>query len=105
MNRFAAFRASIVAAAALAISACGINSVPAAEETAKAKWADVEAAFPMLPFAPWLWPFLLFRHYREGSASDPMAQTQPQQLAKRKREKNIYRYPQTRNQRPHFAPP
>ena len=45
MNRFAAFRASIVAAAALAISACGINSVPAAEETAKAKWADVEAAF------------------------------------------------------------
>ena len=45
MNRFAAFRASIVATAALAISACGINSVPAAEETAKAKWADVEAAF------------------------------------------------------------
>ena len=28
--------------------------------------SDVEAAFPMLPFAPWLWPFLLFRHYREG---------------------------------------
>ena len=23
--------------------------------------SDVEAAFPMLPFAPWLWPFLLFR--------------------------------------------
>ncbi|WP_324826855.1 LemA family protein [Qipengyuania zhejiangensis] len=45
MNRFAAFRASIVAAAALALSACGINSVPAAEENAKAKWADVEAAF------------------------------------------------------------
>ena len=28
-----------------ALSACGINSVPAAEENAKAKWADVEAAF------------------------------------------------------------
>ncbi len=29
----------------LALASCGINSVPAAEETAKAKWADVEAAF------------------------------------------------------------
>ena len=48
MNRLAAFRTSIVAAAALALSACGINSVPAAEETAKAKWADVEAAFQEL---------------------------------------------------------
>ena len=45
MNRFAALRTSIVAAAALALSACGINSVPAAEENAKAKWADVEAQF------------------------------------------------------------
>ena len=45
MNRLVAFRTSIVAAAALVLSACGINSVPAAEETAKAKWADVEAAF------------------------------------------------------------
>ena len=45
MNRLAAFRASIVAAAALALSACGINSVPRDEEAAKAKWADVEAAF------------------------------------------------------------
>ena len=45
MNRLVAFRTSIVAAAALMLSACGINSVPAAEETAKAKWADVEAAF------------------------------------------------------------
>ena len=40
MNRLVAFRTSIVAAAALMLSACGINSVPAAEETAKAKWAD-----------------------------------------------------------------
>ncbi len=45
MNRLAAFRVAIVAAAALALSACGINSVPAAQENAKAKWADVEAAF------------------------------------------------------------
>ncbi len=45
MNRLAAFRMSVLAAAAFALSACGINSVPAAEEEAKAKWADVEAAF------------------------------------------------------------
>ncbi|MEE4538842.1 MAG: LemA family protein [Erythrobacter sp.] len=43
--RFSAFRVSILAAAALALSACGINTVPAAEEEAKAKWADVEAQF------------------------------------------------------------
>ena len=45
MTRFAAIRASIVAAAALVLSACGINSVPAAEENAKAKWADVQSAY------------------------------------------------------------
>ncbi|WP_100259373.1 LemA family protein [Qipengyuania seohaensis] len=45
MTRFASFRVAIVAAAAMALSACGINSVPAAEENAKAKWADVEAQF------------------------------------------------------------
>jgi len=39
------FRPVIVAAAALSLAACGINSVPTAEENAKAKWADVEAAF------------------------------------------------------------
>ena len=38
-------RLAFAAAAALALSACGINSVPTAEENAKAKWADVEAAF------------------------------------------------------------
>jgi LemA protein len=38
-------RLAVAALGALALSACGINSVPAAEETAKAKWADVEAAF------------------------------------------------------------
>ena len=29
----------------LALASCGINSVPTAEENARAKWADVEAAF------------------------------------------------------------
>ena len=38
-------RAAFVAVAALSLAACGINSVPAAEEEAKAKWADVEAQF------------------------------------------------------------
>jgi LemA protein len=31
--------------AALSLSACGINSIPTAEEGAKAKWADVQAAY------------------------------------------------------------
>jgi LemA protein len=31
--------------AALSLSACGINSVPTAEENAKAKWADVESNY------------------------------------------------------------
>ncbi len=34
-----------VPVAALALSACGINSVPTAEENAKAKWADVESTY------------------------------------------------------------
>ena len=38
-------RFALAATAAASLSACGINSVPAAEETAKAKWADVQAAF------------------------------------------------------------
>ena len=45
MSVMTSFRAAFVALAALSLGACGINSVPAAEETAKAKWADVEAAF------------------------------------------------------------
>ncbi|HYZ47627.1 MAG TPA: LemA family protein [Sphingomonas sp.] len=32
-------------ALALSVSACGINSVPTSEEVAKAKWADVQAAY------------------------------------------------------------
>ncbi|MEE4200172.1 LemA family protein [Erythrobacter sp.] len=38
-------RAVVVAAISLTLAACGINTVPAAEEEAKAKWADVEAQF------------------------------------------------------------
>ncbi len=38
-------RAVMAAAAAFTLASCGINSVPAAEEEAKAKWADVEAQF------------------------------------------------------------
>lgn len=46
MMKFNAFmRGAIAAALALGLAACGINSVPAAEEQAKAKWADVEAQF------------------------------------------------------------
>ena len=38
-------RGTFAAVAALSLAACGINSVPTAEEEAKAKWADVEAQF------------------------------------------------------------
>ncbi|RNJ63499.1 MAG: LemA family protein [Porphyrobacter sp. IPPAS B-1204] len=38
-------RGAFAAVAALGLAACGINSVPTAEEEAKAKWADVEAQF------------------------------------------------------------
>jgi LemA protein len=38
-------RLFIAAALAFSLSACGINSVPTAEENAKARWADVQAAF------------------------------------------------------------
>lgn len=38
-------RAAFVGLAALSLAACGINSVPAAEEEAKAKWADVQSAY------------------------------------------------------------
>ena len=42
-NRLA--KLATLAIGSLALASCGINSVPAAEENAKAKWADVEAAF------------------------------------------------------------
>jgi len=39
------FRAPVMIAAALALGACGINSVPTADENVKAKWADVQADY------------------------------------------------------------
>ena len=38
-------RFALVLAAAAGLSACGVNTVPTAEENAKAKWADVESAY------------------------------------------------------------
>jgi LemA protein len=42
-SRLAALMIAPVAAASLA--GCGVNSIPTAEESAKAKWADVQAAY------------------------------------------------------------
>ena len=39
------FAALSAPALALSVSACGINTVPASEEVAKARWADVQAAY------------------------------------------------------------
>ena len=38
-------RPLVIALGAASLASCGINSVPTAEENAKAKWADVEAQF------------------------------------------------------------
>ena len=38
-------RAMIVAVGAASLAGCGVNAIPTAEEQAKAKWADVQAAF------------------------------------------------------------
>ena len=43
--RFDLAKFLIVPVAAASLAGCGINSVPTAEEAAKAKWADVQAAF------------------------------------------------------------
>ena len=40
-------RLAFIGIMALGLSACGINSVPTAEENAKAKWADVQAAYQL----------------------------------------------------------
>jgi LemA protein len=45
MSVMTSIRVAIVALAALSLAACGINSVPASQETAKAKWADVQSAY------------------------------------------------------------
>src|SRR3546814_11994731 len=39
------YRAGIVLPAAMTVSACGINSVPTAEENVHARWADVQADY------------------------------------------------------------
>jgi len=39
------FRAAFALAPIVLLSACGLNSVPTAEENAKAKWANVQAAY------------------------------------------------------------
>jgi LemA protein len=38
-------RFALVIAAAAGLSACGVNTIPTAEENAKARWADVESAY------------------------------------------------------------
>ncbi|MBB4085481.1 LemA family protein [Sphingomonas carotinifaciens] len=39
------FRAPLTIMAAASLAGCGLNSVPTSEENAKAKWADVQAAY------------------------------------------------------------
>lgn len=45
MSVMSSIRVAVVALAALTLAACGINTVPTAEENAKAKWADVQSAY------------------------------------------------------------
>lgn len=45
INRTTPMRAAVIALLMLALSACGINSIPTAEEAAKARWADVQAQY------------------------------------------------------------
>jgi LemA protein len=45
MNRTRFATWMLVPAAAASLSGCGVNSIPTAEESAKAKWADVQAAY------------------------------------------------------------
>jgi LemA protein len=43
--RSTVIRAFVAVAAAFSLASCGVNSVPKAEENAKAKWADVESNY------------------------------------------------------------
>lgn len=43
--RIPLLRSLMLMLATLSLAACGINSVPTSEENAKAKWADVQAAY------------------------------------------------------------
>ena len=38
-------RAALTLVSAVLLTACGVNSVPRSEENAKARWADVQAAY------------------------------------------------------------
>jgi LemA protein len=45
MSVISAVRIAVVAFAALALTACGVNTVPTKEEAAKAQWANVQSAY------------------------------------------------------------
>ena len=45
MKRTSLMTAFLVPVAAVSLAGCGVNSVPTAEEAAKAKWANVQAAY------------------------------------------------------------
>jgi LemA protein len=45
MKRISLMTAFLVPVGALSLAGCGVNSIPTAEEEAKAKWADVQAAY------------------------------------------------------------
>ncbi|MEO6040388.1 MAG: LemA family protein, partial [Croceibacterium sp.] len=45
MSVMSSIRVAVVALMALTLAACGVNSLPTAEENAKAKWADVQSAY------------------------------------------------------------
>ncbi|MEO6152770.1 MAG: LemA family protein [Croceibacterium sp.] len=45
MSVMSSIRVAAVALLALTLAACGVNSIPTAEENAKAKWADVQSAY------------------------------------------------------------
>jgi LemA protein len=45
MNRNRMMTAFLAPVAIATLSGCGVNSIPTAEENAKAKWADVQAAY------------------------------------------------------------
>jgi LemA protein len=47
MKRTSLMTAFLVPVAAVSLSGCGVNSIPTAEEEAKAKWADVQAAYQL----------------------------------------------------------
>jgi LemA protein len=45
MKRTSLMTAFLVPVAGISLAGCGVNSIPTAEESAKAKWADVQAAY------------------------------------------------------------